>query len=112
MNTKTLPITVQASDIEGIGHTTYWPDENNGNTVIIMSHDDGGIHIQLMFLRAILQCFGEEYKILSTDDFCWNAGNENEVRDIEVYTNLPKELYEEAAKQNFYRNMPQHDNTL
>ena len=51
MNTKTLPITVQASDIEGIGHTTYWPDENNGNTAIIMSHDDGGIHIQLMFLR-------------------------------------------------------------
>ena len=112
MNTKTLPITVQASDIEGIGHTAYWPYENNGNTVIIMSHDDGGIHIQLMFLRAILQCFGEEYNILSTDDFCWNAGDENEVRDIEVYTNLPKELYEEAAKPNFYRNMPQHDNTL
>lgn len=112
MNTKTLPITVQANDIEGIGHITYWPDENNGNAVIIMSNDDGGIHIQLMFLRAILQCFGEEYKILSTDDFCCNAGDENEVRDIEVYTNLPKDLYEEAVKHNFYRNMPQHDNTL
>lgn len=104
----TLPMTVQASDIEGIGHTAHWPEENNGNTVICMSDDDGGIHIQLMFLRAILQCFGEEYKVLSISDCCWNAGTENEMLGIEVYTNLPKNLYEEAIKKNLYRNMPTH----
>lgn len=109
MNTKTLPITVQASDIEGIGTTTWWPEENNGNTAKCLDPNEGNIYMQLLFLRNILQCFGEEYKVLSYEEWEHEDGDRCEYY---VYTNLPKELYEEASKENFFRNLPQHETTL
>lgn len=106
MNTKTLPITVQESDIEGIGTTTWWPKDNNENTAICLDPNEGNIYMQLIMLRNILQCFGEEYKVLSYEEIEHEDGDRCEYW---IYTNLPKELYEEASKNNFFRNLPEHE---
>lgn len=80
-------IEVVKSDIEKIG-TTIFPE--NGNTTFIC--DVATTNIEEILLRNILKCFGEEYAILSEDDFTWENGD----MAIEYKTNLPWDLYESA----------------
>ena len=67
-------------DIKNIGHTTFNED---GNTDFIC--DGTTYNIESILLRNILKCFGDEYKMLSTEDY-----NKN---DILIKTNLPFEEY-------------------
>ena len=83
---KTL-LEVQADDIERIGGTTFGGDD--GFTHILC--DLSTANIEEILLRSILKCFGEEYRIMSIDDWTWENGDEQ----IEFTTNLPWEAYRE-----------------
>lgn len=80
-----MNIEVTKKDIKRIGNTLQ--GDENGNTCIVCDGETSSI--EEILLRSILKCFGEEYKILSSNDFVWNEGDPMEKWDIEFHTNLP-----------------------
>ena len=78
-----MNLTVEKEDIKKIGHTTYG---EGGNTAIICGIDTA--NIEEILLRNILKCFGNEYEIVSSEDY--NGYGED---DILFLTNLPFETY-------------------
>lgn len=80
---------VTADDIKMIGNTQF-KDEETGFLSIIC--DINTVHLEEIFLRSILRCFGEQYVITDTEDFIWENVDGKEEVDILVKTNLPGEL--------------------
>ena len=80
-----MVLEVEKEDIKHIGNTMS--ADNDGNTCIICDGDT--YHLEVILLRSILKCFGEEYKILSEEDFVWHEDDPMEEWDIEIKTNLP-----------------------
>lgn len=90
-----MNIEVQKEDIKRIGHTAFKDDD--GNSLIICNGDT--CNIEEILLRSILKCFGEEYKIVDTedwiDDTCLDERGEVDflkIKDVLIKTNLPFEL--------------------
>lgn len=88
MSKKIMNVQVEKNDIKKIGNTAYNED---GFLAIICDSDTA--NIEEILLRNILKCFGEEYKIVSAEDFEWDGV---EGCDICYTTNLPYELFEEV----------------
>lgn len=89
---KNMFISVEPGDICGIGDTTFWPEENNGNTVICVPNSD--VNMSYILLRNVLAAIGPEYKVWRIED-----GNED---DVIFFTNLPRDKYEEAIKDSMF----------
>ena len=85
---KVENVYVTKDDIKLIGGTTFKNDE--GNACFICDSETS--NIETIFLRSILMCFGDEYKIVSREDFYWGLGDD-EMASILITTNLPFELY-------------------
>ena len=79
---------VTADDIKMIGNTQF-KDEETGFLSIIC--DINTVHLEEIFLRSILRCFGNQYVITDTEDFIRENDGKEEV-EILVKTNLPGEL--------------------
>jgi hypothetical protein len=80
-----MNIEVVKEDIRHIGNTQQ--GDENGNTCIVCNGETS--NIEEILLRSILKCFGDEYKILSSNDFVWNEGEPTEKWGVEFHTNLP-----------------------
>ena len=81
------------SDIHCIGDTIYPNDE--GNCVFVFDGDLDAFGIKRIFLRNLLPMFGEQYRIISEDEYV------NDKFEFSIYltTNLPwKEYCEDAEK--------------
>ena len=78
-----MNLEVQKEDIKLIGHTVH---EHKGNTAFICNGDT--YNIEKIFLRNILKCFGDEFTIVSEEDY-----NGYDDYDILCITNLPFEIY-------------------
>ena len=88
-----MNIQVEKEDINKIGYTGYKED---GFLAIICNGDTA--NIEEILLRSILKCFGEEYHIVSAEDFIWEEDDYDEWDfDIEFITNLPYEKYDEIS---------------
>ena len=89
-----MNIQVEKEDINKIGYTGY---KENGFLAIICNGDTA--NIEEILLRSILKCFGEEYHIVSAEDFIWEEDDYDEWDfDIEFITNLPYEVYNECTQ--------------
>lgn len=84
-----MNIEVVKEDIKRIGHTCY----NEGGYLAIMC-DGNTSNIEEILLRSILKCFGDDYKVIKTEDYVWENINGEEVYDILFITNLPYEIYD------------------
>ena len=89
-----MNIQVEKEDINKIGYTGY---KENGFLAIICNGDTA--NIEEILLRSILKCFGEEYHIVSSEDYIWEEDDYDEWDfDIEFITNLPYEVYNECTQ--------------
>ena len=89
-----MNIQVEKEDINKIGYTGY---KENGFLAIICNGDTA--NIEEILLRSILKCFGEEYHIVSSEDYIWQDNDYDEWDfDIEFITNLPYEVYNECTQ--------------
>lgn len=86
-----MNVTVEKNDIKKIGNTAF---NKNGNLAIVCNGETS--NIEEILLRSILKCFGEEYKVISSEDNIWVNVKGEEVYDILFTTNLPYELFEEV----------------
>ena len=86
-----MNIQVEKEDINKIGYTGYKED---GFLAIICNGDTS--NIEEILLRSILKCFGEEYHIVSSEDYIWQDNDGEEVYDIQFTTNLPYDIYMEC----------------
>ena len=88
-----MNIQVEKEDISKIGYTRY---KENGFLAIICNGDTA--NIEEILLRSILKCFGEEYHIVSSEDYIWqdDEGDGDDVYEIEFITNLPYEMFEKV----------------
>lgn len=84
-----MNIEVVKEDIKRIGHTCY----NEGGSLAIMCDGDTS-NIEEILLRTILKCFGDDYKVIKTEDFIWENDEGEVVYEILYVTNLPYELFE------------------
>ena len=84
-----MNLDVQKEDIKKIGFACY----NEGGFLEIMCDGDT-CNIEDILLRSILKRFGDEYKVIKTEDFIWKNEEGEEVYDILYITNLPYELFE------------------
>ena len=85
-----MKLEVEKEDINKIGNV--WSNEN-GFLAIICNGDTA--NIEEILLRNVLKCFGEEYHIVSAEDFIWEEDDYDEWDfDIEFITNLPYEIFE------------------
>ena len=75
------------SDIYRIGGATYHNDD--GNCVFVFYGDDVAYGIERIFLRNLLKLFGEQYKVVSVDEYI----DEKDEISTYVTTNLPWEMY-------------------
>lgn len=91
MNKNIMNVQVEKADIKKIGNTAF---NQNGNLAIVCNGDTA--NIEEILLRNILKCFGEEYKVISSEDNIWVNVKGEEVYDILFTTNLPYELFEEV----------------
>ena len=83
------------SDIHCIGDTIYPNDE--GNCVFVFDGNLDAFGIKRIFLRNLLPMFGEQYRIISEDEYV----DEREGLSIHLTTNLPWDIYmAEHFKQN------------
>ena len=81
------------SDIHSIADTVY---QEEGNCVFVFDGDLDAFGIKYIFLRNLLQLCGEEYVIVSEDEY-WD--DKNQV-SIYLFTNLPWDVYMNATKAN------------
>lgn len=81
------------SDILRIGGAAYHNDE--GNCVFVFYEDDDAYGIEYIFLRNLLQLFGQQYRIISEDEYI----DEEEGLVIHLTTNLPWKEYMKAREQ-------------
>lgn len=86
-----MNIQVEKEDIRKIGNV--WSNED-GFLAIICNGDTA--NIEEILLRSILKCFGEEYHIVSSEDYIWQDNDGEEVYDIQFTTNLPYDIYMEC----------------
>ena len=76
-----MTIEVEKSDITRIGHTCHSKD---GFLEIFCEPDTA--NLEEILLRNILKCFGEEYKIVGTEDADY-------MDSISFLTNLPYDMF-------------------
>ena len=89
-----MTIEVEKEDIRKIGNV--WSNENGFLAIIC---DGETANIEEILLRSILKCFGEEYHIVSAEDYIWEEDDHDEWDfDIEFITNLPYEKYDEISR--------------
>lgn len=88
-----MNIQLEKSDIRKIGNTKF----NEDGFLAIMCDGDTS-NIEEILLRSILKCFGDEYKVIKTEDYIWENKEGEEVYDILYVTNLPYEMYEMIEK--------------
>lgn len=91
MNKNIMNVQVEKADIKKIGNTAF---NQNGNLAIVCNGETS--NIEEILLRSILKCFGEDYKVISSEDNIWVNVKGEEVYDILFTTNLPYELFEEV----------------
>lgn len=84
-----MNIEVVKEDIKKIGNAWY----NEGGFLEIMCDGDT-CNIEYILLRSILKCFGDEYKIIKTEDYIWENDEGEVVYEILYVTNLPYEIYD------------------
>jgi len=85
-----MNLDVQKEDIKKIGYAWY----NGGGFLEIMCGGDT-CNIEEILLRSILKCFGDDYKVIKTEDFSiWGENGEEDIFEILFITNLPYELFE------------------
>ena len=84
-----MNIDVKKEDIKKIGNTKY----NEGGFLAIICDGDT-CNIEEILLRSILKCFGDDYKVIKTEDYIWENDEEEVVFDILFITNLPYEIYD------------------
>ena len=84
-----MNIEVVKEDIKRIGHTCY----NEGGYLAIMCDGDTS-NIEEILLRSILKCFGDDYKVIKTEDYIWENDEGEVVYEILYVTNLPYEIYD------------------
>lgn len=85
-----MNIDVKKEDIKNIGYACY----NEGGFLAIMCDGDT-CNIEEILLRSILKCFGDDYKVVKTEDFTiWGENGEEDIFEILFITNLPYELFE------------------
>jgi len=79
------------SDIRSIGDTVY---QEEGNCVFVFDGNLDAFGIKYIFLRNLLQLFGNEYVIVSEEEY-WD---DKDQVSIYLFTNLPWEIYETATR--------------
>ena len=84
-----MNIEVKKEDIKKIGNTKY----NEGGFLAIMCDGDT-CNIEEILLRSILKCFGDDYKVIKTEDYIWENDEGEVVYEILYVTNLPYEIYD------------------
>jgi hypothetical protein len=84
-----MNIEVTKKDIKKIGYACY----NEGGFLEIMCDGDT-CNIEEILLRSILKCFGDEYKVIKTEDYIWENDEGEVVYEILYVTNLPYEIYD------------------
>ena len=84
-----MNIDVKKEDIKKIGNTKY----NEGGFLAIICDGDT-CNIEEILLRSILKCFGDDYKVIKTEDYIWENDEGEVVYEILYITNLPYEIYE------------------
>ena len=84
-----MKIEVTKEDIKKIGNTKY----NEGGFLAIICDGDT-CNIEEILLRSILKCFGDDYKVIKTEDYIWENDEGEVVYEILYVTNLPYEIYE------------------
>ena len=84
-----MNIEVVKEDIKKIGYACY----NEGGFLAIMCDGDTS-NIEEILLRSILKCFGDDYKVIKTEDFIWENDEGEVAYEILFVTNLPYELFE------------------
>lgn len=80
-----MNIEVNKSDITSIGHTCHSKD---GFLELFCEPDTA--NLEEILLRSILKCFGEDYRIVSSD--------EESMDSVSFLTNLPYELFEKEME--------------
>lgn len=75
-----MNLDINKSDITRIGHTCQ---SKEGFLEIFCEADTA--NIEEILLRSILKCFGEDYRIISSDDESMDS--------VSFLTNLPYELF-------------------
>ena len=84
-----MKIGVAKEDIKKIGYACY----NEGGFLAIMCDGDT-CNIEEILLRSILKCFGDDYKVIKTEDYIWENDEGEVVYEILYVTNLPYEIYD------------------
>jgi hypothetical protein len=84
-----MNIDVKKEDIKKIGNTKY----NEGGFLAIICDGDT-CNIEEILLRSILKCFGDDYKVIKTEDYIWENDEGEVVYEILYVTNLPYEIYD------------------
>ena len=84
-----MNIDVKKEDIKKIGHTCY---NESGFLAIVCDGDT--CNIEEILLRSILKCFGDDCKVIKTEDFIWENDEGEVVCEILYVTNLPYEIYD------------------
>ena len=84
-----MNIDVKKEDIKKIGYACY----NEGGFLAIMCDGDT-CNIEEILLRSILKCFGDDYKVIKTEDYIWEKDEGEVACEILYVTNLPYELFE------------------
>ena len=84
-----MNIEVTKEDIKKIGNTKY----NEGGFLAIICDGDT-CNIEEILLRSILKCFGDDYKVIKTEDYIWENDEGEVVYEILYVTNLPYEIYD------------------
>lgn len=84
-----MNIQVEKKDIKKIGNTAFNED---GFLAIVCDGDTS--NIEEILLRSILMCFGDDYKVIKTEDYRWENDEGEVVYEILYVTNLPYELFE------------------
>ena len=84
-----MNIEVTKEDIKKIGFACY----NEGGFLAIVCDGDTS-NIEEILLRSVLKCFGDDYKVIKTEDYIWEKDEGEVVCEILYVTNLPYELFE------------------
>ena len=84
-----MTIEVEKEDIRKIGNVWY---NENGYLAIICNGDTA--NIEEILLRSILKCFGEEYHIVSAEDFIRQVRDELDIKvPFIIIIVLPYEVF-------------------